>query len=64
MELALTYKLSDFSTKNSYTQDGVINNGYPLADQESINSYLSGSYDIGQNNHLNTVKYYKYSGTT
>ena len=60
LDFVLTYKLTDKSYKNEYSNE-VINNGYYNQDKENVNNYLSGIYSGSE---LNSVKYYKYEGAS
>ena len=63
LELVLTYKLKDTSSKNPYSSD-IINNGYNNIDSDNVSSYLGGFYDTSKSTSLDLIKYYKYSGIT
>ena len=60
LQLVLTYKLKDTSTKSEYT-GGEIEEGFNKTDKENIDSYLGGFYE---QNSLDLIKYYKYTGQT
>jgi hypothetical protein len=60
LELVLTYKLLDSSTKYIYN-DSPISEGYTQTDKNKVGSYLSGFCD---DTVLDITKYYKYSGTS
>lgn len=60
LDFVLTYKLTDNSVKQAYTDD-TINNGYSPVDKDKIDQYLSGMYSDTE---LSAVKYYKYEGTS
>ena len=64
LKLALTYKLKDEGTKEVYNH-GIIKDGYfddsDDSDYKNASNYMSGFSD--QNN-LELIKYYKYSGPT
>ena len=59
LDLVLTYKLTDSSIKNVYTEDSRLIQGYCNADSQMIKDYMGGSYN---NETLTAIKYYKYSG--
>lgn len=61
LEMMLTYKMQDSSSKIPYTSDD-IENGYYKKDYELIKEYLSGF--LRDTTDINTIKYYKYKGTT
>lgn len=63
LDLMLTYKLKDSSTKSDYNADGIVN-GYGTSDKENVDNYLNGSYDITRASSFDITKYYKYKGTT
>lgn len=58
LDLVMTYKIKDSSTKQAYTSDNIIN-GYDNSDKSNLKTYLSGFY---KQDSLNLTKYYKYSG--
>ena len=60
LDLVLTYKLEDYSTKIPYTGDSGIRNGYCIKDSDTVNQYIGGS----SKESFDVTKYYKYSGTT
>ena len=61
IDLALTYKMQDKSTREVYNTTGIIN-GFCTEDNETIGKYLGGFLQ-GMSN-INAIKYYKYSGQT
>lgn len=62
LELMLTYKLEDNSTKMSYTnQESNIKDGYKDSDKDSVDQYLNGLY---AEDSLNVTKYYQYQGNS
>lgn len=71
IQLMLTYKLKDTSTRSVYTLEGqpleenkkneIISNGYTKQDNDNVSSYLGGFYERTD---LDLIKYYKYKGTT
>lgn len=60
LQLMLTYKLKDTSTKAPYTEGEIIS-GYNKTDTENVASYLGG---FCKKTDLNLIKYYKYTGYT
>ena len=63
LNLALTYKLKDSSTKAAYSTEDIIN-GYNKTDKENLGNYLGGFYNIEKSSSLDLIKYYKYKGTS
>ena len=61
IDLALTYKMQDKSTREVYNTTGIIN-GFCTEDNETIGKYLGGFLQ-GMSS-INAIKYYKYSGQT
>jgi hypothetical protein len=62
LEMHLTYKLEDSSTKLPYNNsDNEIVNGYDNADFTTIEQFTSGNTTA---NSLNVTKYYQYKGTS
>ena len=59
LDLVLTYKLSDSSTKRVYIEDSKLPQGYCDNDSQMIKKYMGGVYS---NESLSAIKYYKYSG--
>lgn len=59
LDLVLTYKLSDSSTKQVYIEDSRLPQGYCANDSQMIRNYMGGVYN---NETLSAIKYYKYSG--
>lgn len=64
LEMMLTYKMQDKSSKMVYDNGSSIINGYTSADNENINLYTSGSFSADRGSTLTATKYYKYVGTT
>lgn len=63
LNLILTYKLEDSSTKTAYNESG-LDDGYNADDKINVNNYVSGTHDISKSTSINLTKYYKYKGTT
>lgn len=61
LEFVLTYKLKDTSTKDPYTNDSNIIDGYNSVDTKNIDEYLGGYYEPKS---LDLIKYYQYTGQT
>lgn len=60
LNLMLTYKLKDSSTKVAYS-DANINEGYDSADSVLVADYTKG---VSQETDINVTKYYKYEGVS
>lgn len=61
LDLVLTYKMQDKSTKVEYEND-IIKSGYSSDDKSMVSEYLKGFLDgVSQ---FDVTKYYKYTGTT
>ena len=61
LDLVLTYKMQDKSSKLTYNDNG-ISNGYCSSDNDIIGQYLGGFLQGVSN--IDAIKYYKYSGQT
>ena len=61
LDLVLTYKMQDKSSKLTYNDKG-ISNGYCSSDNDIIGQYLGGFLQGVSN--IDAIKYYKYSGQT
>ena len=60
LDLVLTYKMEDYSTKAPYTGDSGIYNGYCADDRYTVSQYVGGTSKEA----FDVTKYYKYSGVT
>ena len=63
LDLMLTYKLQDNSSRVDYNQEGIIG-GYNTTDRANVSNYLNGFYNTSNSSSFNLTKYYKYKGTS
>ena len=61
LDMSLSYKLVDNSSKEVYTEDDKIFSGYSASDYSIIKAYSAGALS---DTSLNVTKFYKYKGTT